>query len=225
MHASTAFLVGIGTVGVALVAGLSGGLLIADAMNPKLPQQAMETARFEDLAKPQPLPTFAAVRYVAADLAFIDPSIDGSASAPRQQADKTSAVPPAAQTVATAPDDQAANPADPAPPKSANVDSQAPAAKQASTPEDAYAKAHDADVKRAADRRRAQHWAERRRREQSRSNSDQQARDDYDSGGGQFSGGYSDRRYRNADHWYWGDREWRYKDDAPQAFDLQQMPE
>jgi hypothetical protein len=211
MQSSTAFSVGIATMGVALAAGLSGGLLVANVINPKPPRQGLETAHLERSAPPDRMTATGAVPYIAASLAFIDPSIDAGRPATDREANRADAAPVQAAGKSS---DQAAEPADAATAQPASSDSQATAAKPALGPDDAYAKAHDTDVKHTAERRRAQRWATRRRREQD--GHDRQGRSDqyyqnYD-GGLRYYDSYSDRRYGdnrqprypNTGGWYWG---------------------
>ena len=183
MRASTAFLVGIGTVGVAIVGGLGGGLLIADAMNPDPPKHRSEAAQLERRT-PDAMSAAAALPYAAATLAFTDSSIDGSARTASQQAN---ANPSSALTrsVTSTPKDTTPKSSQAAPAKQPAQDvQQAPSAMPPSAPEDANAKASDADLKRAAEKRRAeraQRWANRHRREDNQnrySDTQRSSRDD-----------------------------------------------
>jgi hypothetical protein len=205
MSASTAFLVGAGTVAVAIAGGLGGGLLIADMMSPSSPKHLTEAAALEQRTAPPPMPASNALPYTAATLAFTDPSIDGSAPPARGQADDTAqanngGVSPSTRSTTVTANDQAAKPADHADAgQQAPEPQQGPAAKPASTPEDAYAKAADTDLKHAAakDRaERARRWAYRHRSE----HADQQARDDQygdrSDGGSYYPYNYSYQRYR-----------------------------
>jgi hypothetical protein len=186
MRASTAFFVGVGTVTVAIVGGLGGGLLIADAISPKAKSSA-DLAQFQ---RSDSLPTFMPVPHVGASLAFIDPAVDGSAPAAAHEARTTAPAPsqPAprpTQAAAVTPSHQAAKqdetatPVEPAVPKEP-ASQPAPSARQTPNPADAYAKAHDADAKKfLADKHRttrAQRWHRRDQRDQDQANSDQQAR-------------------------------------------------
>ena len=224
MRASTAFLVGVGTVGLAIAGGLGGGLMIADMMSPSPPQHETETARLKHLASPQPMPAASALSYAAATLAFTDPSIDGSAPPAGQRADSGSASLPPASVAAAMPSEQETKPADSVPVRPSTQEAQqAPPAKQATAPEDAYAKARDSDLKHAADRRRAeraQRWADRYRRDQDQNrSSEQQTRDDRNSSDGpaRYSYTYSDRRYRDG-------RSDRYRDAERGAGDDRALP-
>jgi hypothetical protein len=189
MRASTAFLVGVGTVGLAIAGGLGGGLVIGNMMSPVPLKHATETALIVRPTSPQPMPAASALPYTAATLAFSDPSIDGSAPPAEQRADNSASSPPPPAAVVV-PNDQATKPASAAATQPGRDAQQGMPAKQASTPEDAYAKAHDSDLKHAADGRhvgRAQRWANRHRRD----------RDENPDGDWSYSGNYSDRQYRD----------------------------
>jgi hypothetical protein len=167
-------------VAVAIAVGLSGGL-IANVVNPRPLKQGVETARLEQRPPPEQMPASDAVRYVGAALAFIDPSI-GGAAAPDQKAATGGAASRAVHAAeATASGDQAARPADAAASTSQTEGPQQGATdKEASAPEDAYAKARAADQRRGAERRRAERahrWAYRHRRYQY--SYDQQGRDEH----------------------------------------------
>jgi type IV secretory pathway VirB10-like protein len=235
MRASTAFFVGMATVALAIVGGLGGGLLIGDIMSPSPPQRTAAVTQRERPQSP-PLPAAGALPYTAATLAFTDPSLNGREPPPDQHAASSPAPPPAGSVSAAAPGEPSDNAAAPQPTQKAQ---QAPSAKQTSAPEDAFAKAHDADLKHAADKRRAeraQRWADRHRRDQDQDQSqniDQQARDDHngdrdgdrtagsskysgrysDNGGNYSDNSYSDRRYRDNDsRRYYRDAD---RDDVP----------
>ena len=181
MRTSTAVFVGIGTVVVAIAVGLSGGL-ITNVMSPQPLKQGVETVRLAQRAPPEQMPASDAVPYVGAALAFIDPSI-GGAAAHHQKAAASNPAPRTVQAAeATASGDQAAKPADtPALTSETEGLQQGATDRAASAPEDAYAKARDADPRRGAERRRAERahrWVYRHRRDH----------------------WYSDRRYRQ--HYY-----------------------
>jgi hypothetical protein len=197
MRASTAFFVGIGTLGLAIAGGLGGGLVIGNMMSQSPPKHAAEAARLERPTQPQPLPSASALPYTAAALAFTDPSIDGSAPPADQRADSSAASPP---PVKAATGNQPASEAQQAAPP-----------KQAAAPEDAYAKARYSDVKHPADKRRAeraQRFSDRHRGDQDQS-SDQQAGDDRNSYGSDRPSYFS---YNHSDHRYRDDRSSRYRD-------------
>src|SRR5438105_15546706 len=57
MRAMTAFFAGVGTVAVAIAAGLGGGLLLGNIMSPQQPKHpGSEVTRLEQRASPQPIP-------------------------------------------------------------------------------------------------------------------------------------------------------------------------
>jgi hypothetical protein len=148
MRTSTAYFAGVGTVIAAVVAGLGGGVLISNTVSPHSPR--IEMSKLELRMSEKPIPATNA----------------SSEPAPN-------AVPPPATENATASAPPAASP-----PQAAAPVTQAATSEQVKTPESAFAKATDADVKsrdgdvrrearraaeekRKADRR--QQWAERRR--------------------------------------------------------------
>jgi len=173
MRGSTAYFAGAGTVIAATVAGLGGGLLIGNIMSPQTSRQGTETTRLEQRMSPAPIGLAIAPSEPVPYLNSPQPSPPGTAVAaptqmqteaansepmPAQPADASSAkqaeAPSAKQAEAPAPQ--------PAPPAAQPV-------AQAAAPEQAFARARDADVKRAEDKRRAerrQQWAERRRQRQ-----------------------------------------------------------
>jgi len=171
MRASTAYFVGAGTIVAAIAIGLGGGLIAGNIMHPVAPKQGPDTAKYERQAEPSVADAAAnapseRVQYLTGTQVF------GAVVAPPAQAEpqtKTAGTEPStpapaasdtktANAAATAP---AAPPAKPAEPQAAREPSPAP--------ENAYAKASESDVKRAAqEKRRAerrQHWSERRRQD------------------------------------------------------------
>jgi hypothetical protein len=152
MRASTAYFAGAGTVIVAIVGGIGGGLLFADMVSPKAPRQEM--TRLEQRMSSQPV------------------QVKAEPSEPAPAAASTAPAPPPARTEAKiAP---AATPSDtmaatqPAVPVTQTPASPPAAQKPAATPpEDALAKAKDVDIKRAATEKRRterrQQWSEKRR--------------------------------------------------------------
>ena len=176
MRASTAYFAGAGTVIVAIVGGIGGGLLFADIVSPKTPKQ--ELTRLEQRMSAQPIQVKADPSEPAPNPAATPSSTTAAAS--------TAPAPPPAQTeakitpAATPPADtlaatQAAVPVTQAPA------SPPPAPRQAATaPEDSLAKAKDVDIKRAATEKRRterrQQWSE-KRRYQRREDPDQELRE------------------------------------------------
>ena len=230
MRASTAFFAGMGTVVVAIASGVSGGAWIADMMKPGLPRQAVETAHLHRQALPRRMSASGVVPYVAETLAFTDPSIDHGAVTQGQSQAKADVVKkqvsPAVQTAGTAvANGPSAKAADAPSSKPVTTATRQPAARSPnSASENYFARARDADLKRATESGKASHryWTDRHRyqpraaqnqykQQQSgqagkgQGNSAQQARGE----GGQRSYGrtYSDRRhpggrYRAADRRY-----------------------
>jgi len=190
MRARTAYLAATGAAAIAVVAGLSGGLMIAAVMNPKPGGQGTDTTRLERRVSSAPMQASGEVPYVAPTMAFADVAAAAAPGAaqpsPRSSAAKAaSAQAPPAQT--TASNDQPARPDA----SKSNSEALAPPSatdNQATAPEDAMAKARDSDVKRAAQRRRIerrQRWADRRRY--------RQPRDD--------QSGWSDRENQSGSYW------------------------
>ncbi len=187
MRAATAYFVGAGTIIAAIAIGLGGGIVAGNIMNPISPKQGPDTSRLEHRAQPEVATAAPSehVPYLAGSQAMV-----GALGAPAQAEPENtvgqraagksivgSVTPPAPQQAAVSnekPDEVAgtdvrnevksanAQPTEPAKPVEKRTES--PAAS-----ENAYAKASDADVKRAASgQRRAErrkYWAERRRNE------------------------------------------------------------
>lgn len=170
MRASTAFFAGMGTVVVAIASGVSGGAWIADMMKPGLPRQAMETAHLHRQALPQRMSAPGLVPYVAETLAFTDPSIDHGAVTQGQSQAKADVVKkpvsPAVQSAGTTASGPSAKAADAPSSKPVTTVARQPAARSPnSTPDNAFARARDADLKRATESRKAPHryWSDRHR--------------------------------------------------------------
>jgi hypothetical protein len=147
MRTTTAYFAGVGTVVAAVAMGLGGGLLISNIVSPHEPRTEMSKLR---MSKPIPVSNAPSepVPYVAATQAI--PSAADAAQAEPQPT-------PQSETVA-------AN--NPSPPPDAAPPAPAAPREQAVAPEDAFAKARDADVKRVTEKRKAerrQQWTERRR--------------------------------------------------------------
>ena len=164
MRASTAYFAGAGTVIAAIVAGVGGGLVIADMISPKSPRQGTEMTRLERRMSAEPIQAAPGpsepVQYLATPQ--LSAAVAPVAAAPAQaQAEagnsgSTRAQPAIAQPAVS--DAQAATSVAP------------PAAReQTAAPENALAMARAAEAKRAMERRRAerrQQWAEKRRQRQ-----------------------------------------------------------
>ncbi|OKO83671.1 hypothetical protein [Bradyrhizobium sp. AS23.2] len=167
MHASTAYFVGAGTIVAAIATGLGGGIVAGNIMNPSAPKQGLHTSKIEwraDAAAPATTNAPSErVQYLTGSQVF-----GAMIAAPAQaQGEATPEAKPDQQTTQAS-----AEPSAPQPSQAAAVEPPKPAERQASTEppsssDNAYAKAGDPDVKRAAsERRRAQRrerWAERHR--------------------------------------------------------------
>jgi hypothetical protein len=176
MRISTAYFAGVGTVVVAVAAGLGGGYLAANIANPPSVVSKLERRMSAEPISVAAAPSQPAPRAV----------VTGPASAPAQEQ-------PQPQTEAAAPAGNAAPPTNnirveekPAnnvaavPPVQGQPQTAKPneqksveqTGEKAAPPRDAFARARDADVKRAdAEKRRAERrqlWAERRRVQQPR---------------------------------------------------------
>jgi hypothetical protein len=177
MRISTAYFAGVGTVIVAVAAGLGGGYLAANIANP--PPSGV--SKLERRMSAEPISVAAAPAQPVPRAVTTSP-----ASAPAQEQ-------PQPQTEAAAPSGNAAPPTNnvrveekpvsnvaavqpvqpaPQPVKSTEQKSAEQTGEKAATPRDAFARARDTDAKRAdAEKRRAERrqlWAERRRVQQPR---------------------------------------------------------
>jgi hypothetical protein len=225
MRASMAFFAGVGTVIVAVAAGLGGGLTIANIMSPQAPKQELSKVERRGSTEPSastkdplvPVPYMAATQASSNGPVVVSTAAQNAQSA-HSEANASSAqaapapmqVPEAKVPEITASNDQAAVAPDPAksgasrtaetsqpetskPETSKTLDtskssevskpSESSTAKpsssatqpaavrdQPATPDNAYAKARNADAKQAERRRadRHQQWADRRRYQPSR---------------------------------------------------------
>lgn len=179
MRAATAYFVGAGTIIAAIAIGLGGGIVAGNIMNPIASKRGPDTSKMAQRAEANAPATTSApserVQYVTGSQAFgtmIAAQAQGEAKPDAKAgggATQASAEPPAppAQTAA------AVEPSRPT--SSSSLQATKPAEQQASTepasfPDNAYAKASSADLKRAAsERRRAsrhERWAERHRYDQ-----------------------------------------------------------
>ncbi|WFU41754.1 hypothetical protein QA640_04335 [Bradyrhizobium sp. CB82] len=165
MRALTAYFVGGGTIVAAIAIGLGGGIVAGNIMNPIAPKRGADAAKLERRAESTATTNAPSerVQYLTGSQVF------GAAVAPPVQAEAPTATAnaepsapraqPAASRESRQANTQAAQPAKPA--------EQQAATEQAASPDNANAKAKDADVKRAASERhradRRQRWAERRR--------------------------------------------------------------
>jgi len=185
MRASTAYFVGAGTIVAAIAIGLGGGIVAGNIMNPIAPKQGPDTGKMAQRAEVAAKPAMTnapseRVQYIAGSQTFgaviaapAQARDDaGPEAKPETQTTQANAQ-PSAEPPAPQPSQAAAveppKPAPAAPPQNAKPTVQQASTEPPSPPENAYAKARDADVKRAAsDRRRIdrrERWAERSRYE------------------------------------------------------------
>jgi hypothetical protein len=165
MRITTAYFAGVGTVVAAVAMGLGGGLLISNIVSPHEPK--VEMSKLELRMSSKPIPASNAPAEPAASAAATQPT-PSAANTAQVQPPQPSAQP--AETVAT-------NPSPPSDPTPAAQAAQPAPREPIATPENAFAKARDADVKRVTEKRRVerrQQWTERRRY---RPNQDQELRD------------------------------------------------
>jgi hypothetical protein len=176
MRTSMAYFAGAGTVIAAIVAGVGGGLLMADIVSPKSPKQGTEMTKLERRMSPQPIAVATTPSEPVPYLAAPQPSAPSTiAAAPAQTEAANAASTPARTAEAPAAAPPVAPASQPATPMLQQV-----AHEPTATPEDVQARARDMDVKRAAEKRkleRRQQWAD-RRRHQPRQEQDLQAVDE-----------------------------------------------
>ncbi|MDN5000330.1 hypothetical protein ACFQZO_05480 [Bradyrhizobium sp. GCM10027634] len=180
MRVSTAYFVGAGTIVVAIAIGLGGGIVAGNIMNPIAPKQGPDTSRMAQRNEAAaPAATNAPserVQYLSGSQAFSamiaapaqaqnEAKVDSKPDSGTAQANAEPSAPPPPQAAAVEPSKPTPSPPSPAKP----VEQQA-STEPASSPDNAYAKARDSDLKRAAsERRRAERherWAERHRYDQ-----------------------------------------------------------
>ncbi|MCK1542557.1 hypothetical protein IVA87_02185 [Bradyrhizobium sp. 147] len=193
MRASTAYFVGAGTIVAAIAIGLGGGIVAGNIMNPVAPKQGPDTSKMAQRAEAGSAPAATnapseRVNYLTGSQAF-GAIIAAPAEAkpepakPDTQTTQANAAPPAprpSQAAAVEPPKEQSKPA-PAAPKPAE---QQASTEPAASPDNAYAKARDSDVKRAASERRRmerrERWAERRHYYESREPRGLRDRTDWD---------------------------------------------
>ncbi|UWU93350.1 hypothetical protein [Bradyrhizobium sp. CB1015] len=195
MRASTAYFVGAGTIIAAIAIGLGGGIVAGNIMNPVASKQGPDTSKVaQRTATATPATTNAPserVNYLTGSQAF-----GAMIAAPAQAEAKPEAAKPDTQATqanagaaAPQPSQAAAAVEPPKPAPASSPQTARPAEQQASTEpssssNNAYAKARDSDVKRAAsERRRAERrerWAERRHYYESREARGMRDRTDWD---------------------------------------------
>lgn len=179
MRASTAYFVGAGSIVAAIAIGLGGGIIAGNIMHPTAPKQGPDTSKMAQRAEAAaPVTTNAPserVQYLTGSQSFgamiAAPAQAQSEAKPEAKPDVQStqasaegAAPPPPQTNAAI---EPPKPVPASPPQATKPIEQQTSAEPASSPDNAYAKARNSDVKRAAsERRRAERherWAERRR--------------------------------------------------------------
>ena len=195
MRTSTAYFAGLGTVVVAVVAGLGGGYLAANIVNPHEPGVSKLERRMSATPIPAPAAPSEPVRIAGTTATATNPIAASPVAAPPQtepqQTVASQAPAPRASALQTPPKSEpqttasnAATPAEektannaprtvqPVPAKPAEQASEKPMVEKTAAPQEAFARARDADIKRAAvEKRRAerrQRWEERRRFRQPR---------------------------------------------------------
>lgn len=165
MRASTAYFVGAGTIVAAIAIGLGGGLVAGNIMNPISPKKGNDVAKTERRAEPVAAANAASapVQYLTGSQAFGGALAASTQPEARSTASSERPAPqPAQATAANEPKQADVQPAPQAKPAEQKASSE-----PASSPENAYAKARESDVRQAASERRRserrQRWAERRR--------------------------------------------------------------
>ncbi|MGY4629186.1 hypothetical protein [Bradyrhizobium sp. USDA 4486] len=189
MRASTAYFVGAGTIVAAIAIGLGGGIVAGNIMNPIAPKQGADTSKMAQRAAAAasdntPAATNAPserVQYLTGSQAFgamiaapaqaqgeakplAKPEIKSETQTVQSNAEP--AAPRPSQAAAVEPPKDVIKPAPASPPHAAKPGEQQASTEPSSSPDNAYARAKDSDMKRAAsERRRAERrerWAERR---------------------------------------------------------------
>ncbi len=185
MRASTAYFVGAGTIVAAIAIGLGGGIVAGNIMNPIAPKQGPDTSKMAQRAEAAGAPAATTtpserVNYLKGTQAFgaivatpaqaeakpeIKPEAAGPDATPAQ-ANAEPPAPPPSQAAAVEQSKEQSKPAIASSSKAVKPIEQQASADPASSPENAYAKARDSDVKRASSERRRmerrERWAERR---------------------------------------------------------------
>ncbi|MCK1652999.1 hypothetical protein IVA88_16375 [Bradyrhizobium sp. 149] len=186
MRASTAYFVGAGTIVAAIAIGLGGGIVAGNIMNPVSPKQGLDTSKIAQRADIKPATNAPPERlqYLTGSQAFgamvtapaqaevkaeakseTKPEAKSEAAKPDTQNTQANAEPPAQQPSQAAAVEPP-RPAPASPPQAAKAAAQQASTEPSSSPDNAYAKARDSDVKRAGSERRRterrERWVERR---------------------------------------------------------------
>lgn len=180
MRTTTAFFAGMGTVAVAVAAGLGGGLMLGETMHPHQPKYpSSEVTRLEQRSPQQPIQTANGTSQPVPNSAVAQPAAaPAEAPAPPQQPQSLQAQPQISQPLQ--PRSASARSAEPAQPPVRTTSAQssvaaqpAPSAepsavRERAASEDSVATARDADVRRdvrrAEDRRKAERRQQRAER-------------------------------------------------------------
>lgn len=182
MRASTAYFVGAGSIVAAMAIGLGGGIVAGNIMHPIAPKQSSDISKMERRAVTAAAATTTStpserVQYLTGSQSFgamiAAPAQAQGEARPESKPDSGSAQ-AKAEPAAPSPPQTAAvespKPGPSSPPQATKPVEQKVSTEPASSSDNAYAKARDSDVKRAAsERRRAERherWAERRRYDQ-----------------------------------------------------------
>lgn len=180
MRASTAYFLGAGTIVAAIAIGLGGGIVAGNIMNPTAPKQRPDTSKMGQRAESAGAPTETnapseRINYLTGSRAFgaIIPAPAQAEAKPEAvkpatqpaQANAEPTAPPPAQAAAVEPPKEHSKPAIASSSKAVKSAEQQASADPTSSPENAYAKARESDVKRAASER---HRVERRQRRSER---------------------------------------------------------
>jgi hypothetical protein len=182
MRASTAYFVGAGSIVAAIAIGLGGGIVAGNIMNPIAPKHGPDTSKVAQRTEANaPAATSAPserVQYLTGSQAFgamvaapaeAEAKPAAKPDAPTTQANAEPPAPPPTQAAAVEPPKSLPPSAPPAPQATRPAEQQA-STEPASPPDNAYARARDSDLRRAASERRRterhERWAERHRYEQ-----------------------------------------------------------
>jgi hypothetical protein len=171
-----AYFAGAGTVVAAVVAGLGGGLLLANIVSPHSPKNGTEMTKLEQRMSSWPIPVVAAPSEPVPYITATQPAAPGATTAQAPPQTEPPAPKPATEAVAANPsppsDKTQAAAAQPAPheqaaaPQESQREAQRESQSAVAKARDADAKARDADARRVTERRRPerrQQWADRRR--------------------------------------------------------------
>jgi hypothetical protein len=169
MRTSIAYFAGAGTVVIAIAAGLGGGMLIADTMNPKTPSLQATKLERRTASTPSPAPSPSPSPLLAATQPAATPVVKDAPAQPGQDGAKAQSAATAATNAPAAKPEAGESSAPPSPSSSP---AQREAHDRSGAPDAAFAKARDpdlktadADTKHSAERRqtrRHQQWVERR---------------------------------------------------------------